>query len=133
MRYRHLGYRYALTVHAGAMGQAWGAVVVALAEPRWRPETDVYETRTAFHVTVELAGVDPDAVDVLLFDDALVIEGSRDLPAYDEEGWFRAVRIRQGPFRVEVPLPARVVADAVAARHRHGLLDITLPKAPEEG
>lgn len=134
MRYRQLGHRYAMIMTTGQLrpfGELWrtGWLSVTLAEPRWRPETDVYETASAVELTVELAGVDPDSLDVLLFEDALVIEGERRLSVAEEGGVYRAVQIRQGPFRVDVALPGPIEADRIDARYEQGLLRVTLPKA----
>jgi HSP20 family protein len=46
---------------------------------------------------------------------------------------YHAAGIRQGPFQVEVPLPAPVDAAGVQARYEHGLLRITLPKLAAAG
>lgn len=134
MRYRYVGYRYAMLVQTEALPpftQAWRLerMTVTLAEPRWRPETDVYETASAITVIVALAGLEPDDLEVSLFDDALVIEGVRRFGCA-ESGVYRAAQIPQGPFRVEVPLTAAVDPERPDVRFEHGLLRITLPKAP---
>src|SRR5678816_3710609 len=72
MRYRRLSYRYAVVMATGRsrpFGDAWPrqAPSVGLARP-WRPATDVVETAAEVIVTVELAGVDHDELDVLLFE-----------------------------------------------------------------
>jgi HSP20 family protein len=134
MRYRRLSYRYSVVLTTGEP-RPLGALELAerpgvrLAQTCWRPPADVYETPTAITVTVELAGVDPEEVEVLLFEDALVIEGQRRLPPTDEEGVYHAAQIRQGPFRLELALPAPIDAEHVGARSERGLLHITLAKA----
>ena len=127
MRYRHVRYRYAV-VPDTALRPVFRLSGVMLAQPRWRPETDVYETAKAFTVIVELAGIDEDDVEVTLFEDALVVEGERRLGC-DEDCVYHAASIRQGPFRLEVPLPARVDEAGVEARYDKGLLRVRLPKA----
>jgi HSP20 family protein len=137
MRYRRLSYRYAMTMHAG---QAWpvGEVWLSdrprfLVQLRWRPDTDTYETSTTVEIIVDLAGVDEDDFEVQLFEDALVIEGHRRPPSCQEGAVYQAVGIRQGPFRVELPLPAPVDPERVEARFHRGLLRVTLPKLAEAG
>ncbi len=133
MRYRRLGYRYTMVVSTG-QGQSFpdvwrvGGVRMILAQPRWRPEADVYETPAAIVVIVELAGVDEEEMEVLLFEDTLVIEGRRLIPTSEEGGLYHAVGIRQGPFRLEVPLPAAIDPEGVEAQYERGLLRIRLPK-----
>ena len=82
---------------------------------------------------VDLAGVEEDDLEVQLFEDMLVVEGRRRLPSCQEGAVYHAVGIRQGPFRVELPLPAPVDAERVEARYDRGLLRITLPKRAEAG
>src|SRR5437868_6937536 len=84
--------------------------------PRWAPDSDTYETARTIEVVVDLAGMDEDDFEVHLFEDALLVEGHRRLPAPHEEAVYHAAAIRQGPFRVEIPLPAPVDSERVEAR-----------------
>ena len=136
MRCRHVGIRYTMVLMAGqppVLGQeGWWAhrmPAAALAHSHWRPATDVVETVRAITVTVELAGVDEEDVAVLLFEDVLVVEGRRELPRCEEDGVYRVAAIRQGPFRIEVPLSVRIDPKGVVARCERGLVCIRLPKA----
>ena len=130
MRYRHVRYRYTV-IDTTALLPAFGVAFapgVPLAQPRWRPAADVYETADAVVVTVELGGIDEQDVEVTLFEDALVVEGARDLRPADV-GRYHAASIRQGPFRLEVTLPIAIAPDEVEARYERGLLTVRLPKA----
>src|SRR5437870_7868462 len=98
-----------------------------LVHARWQPDADTYETSTAVEIVVDLAGVDEDDFEVQLFEDVLVVEGRRQLPAGPERAMYHTAGIRQGPFRVELPLPAPVDAERVEARYDRGLLRVTLP------
>src|SRR4026209_2882311 len=99
-----------------------------LAEDCWHPDADTYETARTVEIMVDLAGVHEEDFEVVLFGDALVVEGRRRLAAPQEATIFHAVRIRQGPFRVELPLVAAVDAERVDARYDRGLLLLPLPK-----
>ena len=134
MRYRRLSYRYAMVVGSGPTwryADPWRSERLLLVRPRWQPDTDTYETPAAIEVVVDLAGVEEDDLEVLLFDDALVVEGRRQLAACPEGAVYHAAGIRQGPFRVEVPLPVPVDLERVEARYDRGLLRVTLPKGAE--
>jgi len=136
MRYRRLGYRYTMVMTTGDLAPLAeifrvGGPGVVLAQPQWRPAADVYETPAAIVVVVELAGVDEDAFEVLLFEDALVLEGHRHIQGCEEGGVYHAVGIRQGPFRLEVRLPVPVDGERVQAQYERGLLWIRLPKVGE--
>ena len=132
MRYRRLSYRYAMLVRPG---QAWPSGEMSqsdrlrlLVQPRWRPDADTYETAATVEIIVDLAGVDEDDFEVQLFEDAVVVEGRRRLPSCQEGAVYQAAGIRQGPFHVELLLPASVDPERVDARYDRGLLRITLPK-----
>jgi HSP20 family protein len=132
MRYRHLSYRYVLVTGSrlrplGYVSQA--EKVLGLARLAWRPPADVVETPQTIVVTVELAGVDESEIDLLLFEDTLVMEGHRRLPRPEGEARYDSAEIRQGPFRLEVPLASAVDSDRVEARYERGLVTVTLPKA----
>jgi HSP20 family protein len=137
MRYRRLSYRYTMVVRSGQtlpLGDMWQSDRLRLlVQPRWRPDADTYATATTVEILVDLAGVEEDDLEVQLFEDVLVVEGRRRLPSCQEGAVYHAVGIRQGPFRVELPLPAPVEAERVEAHYERGLLRITLPKRAEAG
>ena len=132
MRYRRLSYRYTLTLTGGAAplrGLYAEQPNVRFAQTRWRPPADVFETAEAFHLVVELAGINLEQLDVVLYEDALVIEGERRLRPAEAVGLYHAAEIRQGPFRLEMILPAVIDTDRVDARYEQGLLRLVLAKA----
>jgi HSP20 family protein len=137
MRYRRLTYRYAMVVRSDPtwpFGDIWQSDRLrSLVQTRWRPDADSYETATTVEVIVDLAGVDEDDFEVLLFEDALVVEGRRRLPSCHDSAVYHAAGIRQGPFQVELALPAPVDAERVEVHYERGLLHITLPKRAEAG
>lgn len=132
MRYRRLSYRYALLLTPN-QERTWdnarpgGTGSVRFAQTWWRPPADMCESESAIEVTVDLAGVDQDALDVVLYEDALIVEGKRRLTT-SPSGVYHLAEIRQGPFRLELGLPVAFDLDRVDARYDQGLLRITLPK-----
>lgn len=132
MRYRRSSYRYAALIgpqQTWVFGEIWSSDRLRLlAQNRWRPDVDVYETATTVEIVVDLAGVDEDDFEVQLFEDAVVVEGRRDVPARDEVARYHTASIRQGPFRAEVALPVSIDAERVDARYEAGLLRISLAK-----
>ncbi len=137
MRYRRLSYRYTMVVHSGQtwpFGDFWQSDRPRLlAQARWQPDADTYETATSIEIIVDLAGLEEEDFEVQLFEDVLVVEGRRLLPSCHEGAVYHAAGIRQGPFRVAVPLPAPVDSEHVEARYEQGLLRVTLPKRGEAG
>lgn len=112
---------------------------VTAPERFWEPQADVYETREAIKVKVELAGVRPESIQVELGGDgqAVTIRGVRE----DERNeavdriLFHQMEIYLGPFERILPLPpgADLDRDAVQASYRNGFLVVTLPKRQRPG
>src|SRR5919204_903383 len=132
MRYRRSSFRYAMIVRSSPMwpfGEIWPSDRPRLlVQAGWRPDVDMYETARTIEITVDLAGVDEDDFEIHLFEDALVVDGQRRLPSSDEHATYHAAGIRQGPFRLELPLPAPVDHERVVTGYDRGLLRVTLPK-----
>jgi HSP20 family protein len=132
MRYRRLSYRYSLVSHSvppWPFGEAWPSDRLRLlVQSSWQPDADVYETAGTVEMVIDLAGVGEDDFEAQLFEDVLVVEGRRHLPSCPDEAMYHVAGIRQGPFRVALPLPAPVDAERVEAHYDQGLLRVTLPK-----
>ncbi len=96
----------------------------------WRPPMDIHETPDAILVKVELAGIREDAIEITLYENALVVTGQRDDDNdYDEDVCYHEAQVRYGPFRADVALPALVRADEAEATYTDGFLRVRLPKA----
>jgi HSP20 family protein len=127
-----MSYSYSMVVTtnpSASFGDAWWSKVgVVLPHNCWSPPTDVYETQNTVAIIADLAGVDETDVEVVMYDNALVIQGTRRVPAIEEEGVYREAQIRQGPFRVEVALPMPIDSDKVESTYKRGILRVILPK-----
>lgn len=96
----------------------------------YRPEVDVYRTEDppALTVTVELPGVEPAEVQVVVSARALLIAGERKRPK--ESGHYQQMELEYGPFQRQVTLAEDVDADGATATYERGLLTVLLPIAP---
>jgi HSP20 family protein len=97
----------------------------------WAPPVDITERKDAYLVAVELPGVRLEDLEITFQDGLLTIQGERH-PAHDPaaEKVHRAER-RYGAFRRSITLPSHVMADAIEATARDGVLQILVPKATE--
>jgi HSP20 family molecular chaperone IbpA len=96
----------------------------------WRPPIDIHETQDAIIVKAELAGMAEDAIDIALYDNALVITGQReDDSEHPQTAYYHEAQVRYGPFRAEIALPAQIQHEACEASYQNGFLRIRLPKA----
>ncbi len=97
----------------------------------WRPLADIHESLEIMTIKIELAGMKEEEIDVVLYEDALVVSGERhDDHQHGANLYYHEAQIRYGPFRVEVYIPASIDREAVKARYEDGFLWIDLPKLP---
>jgi HSP20 family protein len=96
----------------------------------FRPPADSFrsENPPTFTVVVELAGIDPDQVQVTAGDGALVIAGERRREAC-EGRVYQQIEIEYGHFERLVHLPDDVDLSQAEARYDRGLLTIQMPIA----
>jgi HSP20 family molecular chaperone IbpA len=135
MRYRRLSYRYAVVVGAGPTWpdlEFWTSDRPRLlGRAHWQPDMDVYETARTVEVIVDLAGLAEEDFEVQVFEDALVVEGRRDVPSLEAGAVYHVAGIRHGPFQLGLTLPALVDVERGEARYDRGFLRVTLPKREE--
>ncbi|HTJ59354.1 MAG TPA: Hsp20/alpha crystallin family protein [Devosiaceae bacterium] len=75
-------------------------------EPRWEPPMDVLETEGEILVFVALPGVDPERVEAVIEDGALIVSGRRTLPPELRNAVIHRLELPQGQFQRRVLLPA---------------------------
>jgi HSP20 family protein len=92
------------------------------------PPVDSYRTEDPpqFVVVVELPGIDPEQVQIVLQDGALVIAGERKRPNKCDRRYHQ-MEIDRGPFERRVQIHEQVDAEAASATYEQGLLQIVLP------
>lgn len=92
------------------------------------PALDIYQDETHVIVEAQLAGVDPEAVDVSIDNDVLTIKGSIEKQTEVDEAHYYRKEIRKGNFARSVALPAAVMPDVAEADFDQGVLRIRIPK-----
>jgi HSP20 family protein len=95
------------------------------------PAVDVYEDKDSVIVETQLAGIEPDKVQVSIENDILCIKGESEKKSeVDDKNYYRK-EIRRGSFYRSIQLPAHVSADNASAVAEAGILKIIIPKAKE--
>ena len=94
----------------------------------WAPVVDILESADALIVQAELAGIDPESVDVQLAGDVLTLRGERTAMRSEGKEYLRSERA-YGPFERSFTLGIPVNEQAITATYKAGLLEITIPKA----
>jgi len=98
----------------------------------FRPAVDCFHTDEPHRLTVvvELAGVEPESVAVVVEERALTVSGERRRPRVDGQV-FQQMEIEHGPFQRTVQLLEDVDVGAAHASYEHGLLTVVLPIAEQ--
>lgn len=97
----------------------------------WAPRVDVFERDTDLVVRVDVAGVDPDDIDITIEGRTLTVSGSRSSEERIEERGYHRQEIFAGEFRRTLVLPAGIDADAITANTDNGMLEIVAPLKAE--
>ncbi len=95
------------------------------------PAVDMYEDKDNVIIETQLAGIDPEKIDISIENDVLCIKGEGEKKTEVEEKNYYRKEIRRGSFYRSIPLPARVLGDKASAIAEEGILKISVPKAPE--
>ena len=95
------------------------------------PAIDMYEDKDSVIVETQMAGIDPEKVDISIENDVLSIKGESEKQNEVEEKNYYRKEIRRGSFYRSIPLPTHVQGNQAKAISEAGVLKIIIPKAPE--
>ncbi len=93
------------------------------------PAIDMYEDKDNVIVETQLAGIDPEKVDISIENDILCIKGQGEKTSeVDDKNYYRK-EIKRGGFYRSISLPTHVIGDKAVAIAEGGVLKISIPKA----
>ena len=95
-----------------------------------QPKMNITGDEKAWHVSVEIPGVEEKDIVVEMKENSLIISGEKKLEREekdDEKGVYHMER-SFGSFRRVVTVPEDVKADEITASYKNGVLDISLPR-----
>ncbi len=95
------------------------------------PAVDMYDDGDNVIVETQLAGVDPDKVDISIENDVVTIKGESEKKSEVEDKSYYRKEIYRGSFYRTVQLPSRVEGEKAQATAKEGVLRIVIPKSPE--
>lgn len=98
----------------------------------WTPQIEVERRKDAMVIRADLAGVNPDDVDVTVENGVLTISGERRQERREEREGVVHTELTYGSFMRSIPLPDGADENRLSATMRHGSLEITVPIAARE-
>lgn len=93
----------------------------------WIPPIEVSYRDGNFVVSAELPGLNDEDVTVAITDNAIVIEGERQIQHEENEGGIRRTELRYGQFYRAIPLPEGANAEEARAEFKDGVLQVSVP------
>ncbi len=98
----------------------------------WIPHVDVREEAERFVVAADVPGVEGKDIEITADKGVLTIRGDRrSEKSASSDGYERVERAR-GTFLRRFSLPESADAEAIKATHANGVLEISIPKRPQE-
>lgn len=97
-----------------------------------QPSVDMYDSGEEVVVKVNIPGLDPEEVEIMVSEDVLIIQGELTKEQeIDEEGYHKIER-QTGRFKRTISLPFRVKREEANASAEQGVLTIRMPKSEAE-
>ncbi|MFH2092339.1 MAG: Hsp20/alpha crystallin family protein [Pseudomonadota bacterium] len=94
----------------------------------WKPQMDIFETRTEIIIQAEMAGVGKEDLVIEISDKAVKISGHRKNRQPDRTATYRLAEIQFGQFERVLYLPSIIDVKKVTAAFTNGFLRLTLGK-----
>jgi len=98
----------------------------------WIPHVDIHEEAERFVVVADLPGVDGKDIDITADKGVLTIKGERRSEKKSSQDGYERVERATGTFLRRFTLPESADAEAIKATHVNGVLEVTIPKRPQE-
>jgi HSP20 family protein len=96
------------------------------------PAVNAWVNDEGINLTAEIPGVDPESINITVSGDEVSLSGTRNLEDLPEDIKFHRRERGFGEFVRTLNLPFEVDADAVEAKFHNGVLNIKMPRLPEE-
>ena len=99
-----------------------------LSQRIWKPQMDIFETRTNIIIQAEMAGVQKNDIAIEVSNKAVKISGVRVRTPSDGNAIYRLAEIQFGRFERVLYLPSLIDTENVSASFSNGFLEMILAK-----
>lgn len=97
----------------------------------WVPAVDIIEEKDRFVLRADIPGVRAEDIEVSMDNGVLSVSGERHAIATDDEAGIQRIERATGRFLRRFTLPETANAEGIGAKSANGILEVTIPKAPE--
>jgi HSP20 family protein len=104
----------------------------ASANVSWIPQVDIREEAERFVVSADLPGVEGKDIEITAEKGVLTVRGQRASEKKTENDGYTRVERASGTFLRRFTLPESAEAEAIKATHVNGVLELSIPKRPQE-
>src|SRR5215472_1694780 len=98
----------------------------------WIPHVDIREEDERFVVVADLPGVEGKDIEITAEKGVLTVKGERRSEKKSAKDGFESVERATGTFLRRFTLPESADAEAIKATHVNGVLEVAIPKRPQE-
>ena len=92
----------------------------------WEPQVDLYESENALIIFMEVAGIDPEKIKVIVELKTLIIRGERKCPV-SGISCVHQLEIEYGHFERRIDLPKTIEVSATSSKIKKGMLRVHMP------
>jgi HSP20 family protein len=98
----------------------------------WIPHVDIREEAERFVVVADVPGVEPKDIEITADKGVLTVRGERRTENKTAADGYERVERASGTFLRRFTLPESADAEAIKATHVNGVLELSIPKRPQE-
>jgi HSP20 family protein len=99
-----------------------------IAEQKWKPQMDIYETPDEIIIMGEIAGVNKEDLELEISSKAVRVQGNRTQSPRIDNAKYRLAEIQYGKFERVLYLPSPIDPEVVSASYANGFLQVRLAK-----
>ncbi len=114
------------------LDRALSADEAHFASVSWIPHVDIREEADRFIVLADVPGVEGKDIDITAEQGVLTIKGERHSEKKSSDDGFERAERASGTFLRRFTLPESADAGSIKAKHVNGVLEVTIPKLPQE-
>lgn len=92
------------------------------------PAVEMTENKRGYKISVEVPGIEPEAIELEVDQDMLIIKGEKTEEREEEDREYALSERSYGAFERRITIPQDAMADKIEAKAKNGVLHISIPR-----